>query len=426
MRWFVDRPADRLLTDRVELLCGWVDAPVGAFELRARCAGRELTIRPCPHPHSRREAPVQGFWAFLFVQELLPEVDASDTLSIDLLWGGQYLTTLKLRLLPMARELAERFPLHRDRYPVPPRAGATLGTALPAADDEPPVVVFPGLGGVGGASLNQLVRCELFARGWTLPAYSEADSPEAWARLCASSPPRFRWIDGHDCFAAARMLGARFARITLLRDPLRRLASVVNYGSIVHPREFPQTDLGELAASGEARRLSMAAGLLRCAHLPYDRAMPDRELYSIASEELDREYALVGITERFEETIFLLCGLIGIDTVGLWWRVLAAPRSPDPSRLPARTRSALERALDVDLRLYDAAARKLEERLARADFGPALARYRRDAEAQPELPELFKAIECLRWRQILGESELGGLLGKPPGFAGRGAEATGA
>jgi hypothetical protein len=411
VRWFVDRPADRLLADRVEILSGWIEAGERPFALRLVCGRRELAVRPCPHPAARHEPGARGFWSFLFLQDLLDEVRPGERLEVHLLWEERPMAILDLRLLPTARELATRFPISRRRHAVPPGARAEAAPASGAGE----TVVFPGLGGVGGSSVNQLVRHELFARGAALPVYSEADSPGVWARLCAAPPP-FRWIDGHACFDAARALGRRPRRFTLLREPLARLASVVNYGSLVHPRDFPCTDLGELAASGEARRLSMAAGLLRCAGIPWRRDMPDRDLHSLAREQLEREYALVGITELFEETIFLLCGPLDLDSVGLWWRVLSAPSALVPDALPAATRTALERALAVDLALYEEARRAFAARVARAGIGAALDAYRSDAARQPELPALLKTLECLRWRQVLAESELGAVTGRPAGF----------
>src|SRR5262249_6873029 len=147
-----------------------------------------------------------------------------------------------------------------------------------------------------------------------------------WQRLRAAGRLRFRWIDGHRCFAAARDLGASFARVALLREPLRRLVSVFHWRALVHPSELPFDDLEALLDAGEARRWSLAEGLLQLAGDGDAATLSDAELYARASEQLDREYALVGIAERFAETVFAVADLLGWDSVGMGASVLATPK----------------------------------------------------------------------------------------------------
>ncbi len=398
MQTAVDRPADRLLTGRVEILSGSLACRREDFSLRATCGEHELPVEPCPHPARRWDRDLCGFWTLLFVQELLDAVEG-DLLRVDLRWGDSRLGSIPLRVLPMARQLALDFPLNLDTYEV-------SSDAVPEPCDPPRTIVFPGLGAVGGSSLNQLLRVKMLREGWAVPVYSEPDAPEIWADVCADDPPCFRWIDGHGCFSAASSLGPSFARVTLLREPLARLLSALDYGSLVHPDLLPFSCLDDLVESGAARMHSQAVGLLRCAGMHVAPDLPDADLYALAKEQLDREYALVGVTELFEESIFLLCALAGYSSIGMWWRVLAAPRSLRLEDLSPRIRSRLERLFEVDTRLHDESRRKLVETLARFPLGGDFPRFKAAAKAQPDPPAIYRAFECLRWRQELAESEL--------------------
>jgi hypothetical protein len=262
--------------------------------------------------------------------------------------------------------------------------------------------VFPGLGAVGGSSLNRLFRTQMLRTGLATPVYDEANVPELWRRVRAH--PRtgvFRWIDGHDCYDAVPAGAGGAARVTLLRDPIRRVVSLFNYGVLVHPEQFAGASFDDFVAAGEAAPRSQAVGLLRAAGCAAD--LGDSALHRAARTELARRYALVGITERFEETIFLLCRLAGHATIGMWRPVLAAPRVVDADRLSAATRRRLTADLAVDLELYAEARARFDADVATAGLGTALHRYRDAAARQPTLPASAKAVACLRWRQLLAQ-----------------------
>jgi hypothetical protein len=145
---------------------------------------------------------------------------------------------------------------------------------------------------------------------------------------------------------------------------------------------------------------------LRCAGVKISPSLTDDKLYALSKKELDNGYALVGITELFEESVFLMSDLAGHSDIGMWWRVLSAPKSIDPDRLSDQTRCVMERLLSVDLNLYEEKKKRLVQLLSEADFGQNLQKYKQDASEQRDLAESYKMIECLRWRQILTEEQL--------------------
>jgi hypothetical protein len=312
-------------------------------------------------------------------------------LPVDVFRDDRHGARVNLRISPFAAELARTHPLDLREYEVP-------ASAAPAR--APTTLVFPGLGAVGGSSLNQLLRRTMLRQGWATSVYGEANTPAVWSRI-RTAPPAYRWIDGHGCYDAAD--GDSAVRVTLLRDPIRRLVSVFNYGVLVHPELFAAESFEAFVASGAARGHSQAVGLLRARDRDAEIPPSDGELVAAARAELARAYALVGITERFEETIFLLCRLAGYASIGMWWRVLAAPRLVDPDQLAPATRRRMERDLAADLVLYEEARAGFAARVAAAALGPALQWYRDAATRAIELSPAAKAVECLRWRQVLAD-----------------------
>lgn len=395
MRVAFDRPADQQVWERSALLAGWIEGVADAGRLSAVAAEVELPVGLCVHPRGLGRPDLHGFWTELILQRHLRGV-RQGLLPVDVFRDQRHVARFILRISPVAAELARTHPLDLDEYPVPAAATAPTRAARPVT------LVFPGLGAVGGSSLNQLMRRTMLRQGWATPVYGEANSPSLWSQL-QSPRPAYRWIDGHECHgAAAGCAGA--ARVTLLRDPIRRLVSVFNYGVLVHPELFAAESFDEFVAARAARDHSQAVGLLRAADRNAEIPPSDDDLIAAARTELASAYALVGITERFEDTIFLLCRLAGHASIGMWWRVLAAPRLVDPDQLDPQTRSQLERDLAADIVLYEEARTAFSARVAAAAFGPALQQYRDAAACAVELSPAAKAVECLRWRQVLADA----------------------
>lgn len=399
MRFYIDKPRDRLITGRIQELCGWIDSEGPDFDLLAVCGRSEIRLRQCAHPVRRLIPGARGFWGYLVLQELLGSI-RREFLHVDLLWNGSRLTTLHFRVFPVAKELARRYPLDLKNYPV------GNGHPLFEPSNTARALIFPGLAQVGGSSLNQLMRWKMYQEGWCFPVYEDGNDAEAWTRFRALGMPSVRWVDGHDCYRAAADLSQPCARITLLREPIQRYVSLFNYASLVHPHEFGHATFEESVFSGKARQFSQSFRLLKCAGCDVSPSIPDDELYMRAEQELDASYALVGITELYEESIFLICELAGIESIGMWWRILSSPKSLRLGDLSRRIRNRLRRLLAVDLRLYEEKKKDLLNLLCKSDFGTALNAYRKAAREQPELPDVFKAVECLRWRQTIAEERL--------------------
>lgn len=100
------------------------------------------------------------------------------------------------------------------------------------------------------------------------------------------------------------------------------------------------------------------------------------EALNAAQQNIDQRFGFIGITELFEESLFLLCDRFGFDALPLWTREMATKGRPDRAAIPPRVLQKLERLLTADLTLYERERTRFLERLAAADFGSTLLEYK--------------------------------------------------
>lgn len=386
----IERPIDGTLTRRIELVAGSYASESEGFALQAWCGERVIPLLPC-RPAPEAAPGRRGFWAMLVVQDWLDHA-RDGALDVEFSWNRRPVGRARLGVSPEAIELAEAFPISRRRYPVAPTERAK----------DAPTLIFPGLGAVGGTSLGQLFRMESHRRGWSVPVHHEADHAETWARYDVPSAGALRWIDGHHCWNAGARLKRPHCRVTFLRDPVRRLSSAFRYNALVHPREFPFRTLRAFLESGYARRYSQAEGLLRLAGRAGGEALSDAALADAAWEELRRSYAFIGLTERFEESVFALAALAGLDSVGMWSTALSSPR-PAPTGWDATDGvELLAKVLEADAELYERAQAQFDTQMGGwVSNATAPVAYKRDARAEPQLSNAHKTADCLQWKESL-------------------------
>ncbi len=398
MKLTLEKPADRLITERIQLVTCRIDDCKDELNLTAWCGNQGILFRDLTHPFHLNRTD-RFFYSFIVLQELIQEVKGS-VLEISFSSGTAEVGKLTLIVSPMATRLATEFPLDMARYALP-RTVSTLG-------HKPHTLVFPGLGAAGGSSINFMMRYQMFLLGWSFPVYSEANDIRLWRRIREEMRPAPRWIDGHCCYSAAAHLERTSARVTLLREPIGRAVSIFNYCSIVHPDDFPHRCFTDFLNSESFHHCTQAYRILKWANQAPRNRLSDQALSDLASLELDENYSLVGITELFEETVFAMSQLAGFEEIGMWWRVLSAPKILKYSDLGQDDLDLARVKLKADILLYQKRKQVFEEFVTNSRFGESLDRYKDASNRQDSLalPDEFKIVECLRWRQLLKEEEL--------------------
>jgi len=404
MLFHLDKPADRLLTERLELAAGWIEDDQPDQSVSLLIGHRQVPLLRCVHPGvvgGWLPAGAQGFYGYLALQDVVGSV-RSGFLAVDFAADGKIIQRETLGVSPIAVELAKEYSLDLGTYPVSARRN-------PFPHSNPPrLIIFPSLGAVGGSSINSLFRFYMYRNQLDFPVFEEANDGALWKPLLARGlHSRVRWVDGHACFAAGASVPSPWARVTVLRSPLARMLTVFNYGRLVHPYDFPFSTFEQFLTSTQFRRQTQACELLRVAgRANVEAEQNDDALYREASAALARDYQVVGLTECFEETIFLICLLADVPTIGMWWRVLSTPRGLQVDDLPEVIRRRAEQALEVDITLYGEAKARFSQLAEATGFSTALESYKAESRRRRELPDSCKMAECLRWRQLIAEERL--------------------
>ena len=181
-----------------------------------------------------------------------------------------------------------------------------------------------------------------------------------------------RAVVGHFWFGLHEHVGRPFTYVTLLRDPVERVVSLYHYLKLDE-----RMSLEEFAAQPPFREADNDQ-VRRVAGADPEIGGCTRAMLEAARENLRRHFAVVGVTERFDETLVLLNRRLG------WTKEVAAyPRNVNPARRPTDSlpRAAVDairarNALDAELHRF--ASEWMDQAIAAEGpgFHDDLARYR--------------------------------------------------
>jgi hypothetical protein len=205
-----------------------------------------------------------------------------------------------------------------------------------------------------------------------------------------------RVIRGHFDLSVRKLLPASARFFTLLRDPVERAISHYYHyrrraDDPIHPLAMKSTLMQWVSAcglvemdNGQTRRLAGEMNL-PCGQLTLE--MLDR-----AKSNLVRNFAVVGLTERFEESLILL-------QRAFHWPLHRFPplnvgERPPRGEVDEEVRQAIEDRNLFDLNLYRFASVLFERAASRIDMASELARLRAAPEVSVPSEEIAGSIDA--------------------------------
>ena len=264
-------------------------------------------------------------------------------------------------------------------------ASLEASSATPDAEPDAPTVLFLHIPKAGGQTLGEFVynQCraaetredDILNAGVAYLTYGFLKEPNL--DIPAHVLPILRRRDlraviGHFWFGLHEHVARPSTYITLLRNPVDRLVSLYYYtkqSEMMSLEEFVRSPPFKEVDNDQTRRIAgVDPRIGECTN----------ETLRMAEENLRRYFAVVGTTERFDETLTLLKRRLG------WTRdVLSYPRNVNPRRQPTASLSpqvidAIRERNQLDWALWQYATRLLDEAIAAegAEFHEELERYR--------------------------------------------------
>ena len=199
-------------------------------------------------------------------------------------------------------------------------------------------------------------------------------------------PTAVRLLSGHSPFGVHTALSRPFTYIAMLRDPVERMLSHYYFAKrlATHPMHAAIAS-GEMTLTGFARKLSNTqTRYIAGSDLSEDEAT----LLERAKANLSEHFSVVGLSERFDESVVLFERVLG-------WRVRAFGNSnvtqgrPKADGHSSEELEAIRESNQLDLALYAHARERFEAQIAEQGAG-------------------FQA--AVRWLQL--RNRFGGFFGK--------------
>jgi hypothetical protein len=206
---------------------------------------------------------------------------------------------------------------------------------------------------------------------------SNFNHPGDLALLTPAAKSQLRLVMGHFGYEVSHQLPSQFLITAMMRDPVQRLIShykhTVTYGHKFRDLEQKPSLNSYLDRLERTHGDNLQARLL-AGFVGARRKTGGQELLDRALTHLEQKFALVGITEYFDESVLLFSELLGWR-FNRYFKLNLNERKvePDPNE-----RERLEYITRYDQQVYDQALSMLRKRIAQGgiEFERRLADYR--------------------------------------------------
>ena len=260
--------------------------------------------------------------------------------------------------------------LFQDRETAPPAERSSLsgasGSPIPAGP-----MVFIHIPKTGGMTMQAMIR-DVYKPSELHKINPARESIEEYQSLSRGRKDKLKVIYGHMDYWIHELLPPHSRYVTLVRNPVERVISHYDYvrraaNNPLHDLAMQssladwvaRSDLHEMD-NGQTRRLSGSTDFVRFGAC-------SAEMLEQARRNVRQNFALVGITERFDDTYALMSKLFDWPIKHYVPRNVARRKSSTKD-IPTRTIRLIEKFNALDMELYEHATRLFADRLGQADI----------------------------------------------------------
>jgi len=269
--------------------------------------------------------------------------------------------------------------------------------------EEQPVLIFVHLPKCGGTTLNRLLEWEyglfdVFVVDGRFYRWS-------YNKLIKTDMAKFsqmRVFRGHMPFGIHRLLDRPVTYMTVVRDPIDRLISEYYYrkGRWQHQYEDHQMKrqtLEEYITKNPQQNLQtkLLAGQVKNYDFLAERC--DATTLEVAKENLERYFSLVGLTERFEQSLALAKLAYGWE-IRRYTNFRVNPGRPSKDKLSDAIKSLIAEHNHLDVELYKYSTNLFERAVEtrKAEVEGEVAKIRQARVHNPIEEKYFRTVSWLR------------------------------
>ena len=205
---------------------------------------------------------------------------------------------------------------------------------------------------------------------------SPAEPPGQAVDLIAG--PDVKVVMGHFSFGIHELLPGPTTYVTMLRDPVDRVVSLYHH-LLEHPEDTPYHQ--EMSRNADSLERFVTAA--RCKETdndqtrriagedpPFGACTP--ALLHRAKENLAAHFSVVGITERFDESLMLMVRTLGWDRITSYLPHFVNPKRKQRAEIPPDELDAVRGCNELDIELYGYACGLLDDAIAKHEDLPAI------------------------------------------------------
>lgn len=244
----------------------------------------------------------------------------------------------------------------------------------------PAPLIFVRIPRAAGTSLQQFLLRRYAPVGQRVFRFT-GDPAQREEFACLPPEQRDTWdlLVGHVQFGVHELLSRPATYITMLRDPVERLISHYYY-VLEQPAHHLHRRIVEngwtlcdyvLWPKNDEADNDQVRWLMSTPRWTVPNGALTREMLEQAVWNLTNAFAVVGLAERFDDTVRCVCAAFGWEPPAVPLERLNAARSrPAREAIPAATLGAIRERNRYDLELYDVARALFEEQMLRFGVRP--------------------------------------------------------
>lgn len=236
-------------------------------------------------------------------------------------------------------------------------------------------VIFLHIPKTAGTTLSHIIERQYSSEHIVSFGSDTHKSIQKFKSLSRKRRARIRMLKGHMGFGLHKYFPNNANRspavyFTLMRNPVERVIShyhhVLQYpthylytytnNGLLDLDSFLKTKIPLMLDNGQTRLIS---GVWE--NVPFGAC--DADILAIAKKNLHEHFALLGLTERFDETLCLLRIVLGWSHDIAYVRTNVATQRPRPEEVSAETRATIIECNQLDIALYKYATQLFEDKV---------------------------------------------------------------